>query len=369
MLQNDENPLSKWMVKLTDAQRQRTFSIERIPADPNHRRCLVCGNSTINEPVENQAVTKHNQEVDKNYSMKIAVWNEYLKSCEGNAGKDSKKIAFPTDPTNPTKTIRRTPAKSAYKSQVLQCMASTSKCVMRNSNTCSTCPIWCTNEETGLRYPFEDKCQCPVCQSTCTAAYYVHNFHQLSINIAMLTNQKQAGLADTPNDRKQKLGGFLGSMISSGMQTVFAMQSKQEKKQMKMNNYYKVVDSKRAKTDEQYKAQEIENAFFKSAALNITKQGPSALLYKDRNKIGHILGTDTVVQLPKEGAQLDTKTLGGTNKHAYNNRLVVDASVGKVVTPIQPGMVSRYHIDYSPPHSKEFTTASAGMQLEEESVG
>ena len=33
--QNDENPLSKWMCKLTDAQRDRTFLVNRIPTDPN----------------------------------------------------------------------------------------------------------------------------------------------------------------------------------------------------------------------------------------------------------------------------------------------------------------------------------------------
>jgi len=176
-MQSSENPLSKWMVKLTDQQRQRTFSIDRIPTDPSHRRCLICGNLTINEPIENLQVVKHNLEVDKSYALKMAAWSEYVKESEKNTGKDCKKAAFPADPTNPSKTIRRQPIKSPYKSQVLQCMASTSKCVMRNSDTCSTCPIWCINSETGHRYPFESKCECPVCTSTCTAAYYVHNFH------------------------------------------------------------------------------------------------------------------------------------------------------------------------------------------------
>jgi len=169
--QNDENPLSKWMCKLSDAQRDRTFSVERIPTDPNHRRCLVCGNLTINEPEENKQVLKYNQELDRNYKLKMEVWNNYVKSNEEFAGQDRKKNPFPVDPTNPSKTMKRMPVRSPYKSQILQCMASTSKCVMRNSDSCSTCPIWCVNPKTGLRYEFTDKCQFPVCQSTCTAAY------------------------------------------------------------------------------------------------------------------------------------------------------------------------------------------------------
>ena len=370
-IQSDENPLSKWMVKLSDAQRQRTFSIERIPADPNHRRCLVCGNLTINEPEENEQVVKHNEEVDRNYAMKSVAWNEYLKDNDKNEGKNCKKAAFPTDPTNPSKTLKRQPTKAAYKSQVLQCMASTSKCVMRNSDTCSTCPIWCINDKTGLRYPFTSKCECPVCTSTCTAAYHVHNFHVLSINMAMLTNQKEAGLLETTNDKQNKLGGFLGSMFSSGMQTALAMQQTKttgENKKMRRNINSTLMDTKPAAKKE-YKPEDIENAFFESVALNICKQGPSAMSVNDRNEIGGILGTDTQVQLPK-GATLDTVSLGrNANQHGMNNRLAVGGSDEQVVTPIQPGMVSKYHIDYSPPRTKEFEAAAKGIQSDEALVG
>ena len=64
-----------------------------------------------------------------------------------------------------------------------------------------------------------------------------------------------------------------------------------------------------------------KTCFFETTALNICKQGPSAIWAKDREEFGRILGTDIIVQLPKDGAQIDTVTLGSSkrNQHTLNN--------------------------------------------------
>jgi len=101
----------------------------------------------------------------------------------------------------------------------------------------------------------------------------------------------------TAKDKKDKLTGFLGSMFSSGMQTAIVMQSKVTiaNKNMKKIMYGKLMESKK-ESQNQYKDADIENTFFESAALNICKQGPSAISAKDREEFGRILGTDTIVQ-------------------------------------------------------------------------
>ena len=125
-LQTDENPLSKWMLtkKLSDIQRAQNFDPTRVPKDKAHRRCLVCGNMTINDPIENDAVLAHNKQVDENYKKKLNVWNDYLKRKEEMKGKGEKQLAFPKDPTESNKVMRRAPTKGSYKIQILQCMAS-----------------------------------------------------------------------------------------------------------------------------------------------------------------------------------------------------------------------------------------------------
>ena len=83
----------------------------------------------------------------------------------------------------------------------------------------------------------------------------------------------------------------------------------------------------------------------------------------DQKEIGDILGTDTLVQLPKEGVALDTASFGrNSNQHGNNNWLTVGGSVGPVVTPIQPGVVSKHHIDYSPPCTNKFEAAAMGSK-------
>ena len=140
-MQNDSNPLSKWMVRLTDEQRERCFDRARIPVDPAHQKCLVCGLSTINEPIENEEVLRHNRKVDEVFESKMKAWNAFLEQKERSKktnNQNEPKVSWPKDPTEKGKLMKRMPKKGAYKCQVLQCMAATSKCLMRGSDCCTS---------------------------------------------------------------------------------------------------------------------------------------------------------------------------------------------------------------------------------------
>ena len=91
---------------------------------------------SINEPFENEENISLNRTLDASYDTKLKVWNKYVAANEKN-----KKTPFPKDPLHPNKQMRRAPHRSKFKSQLFQCMCSTSKCVTRNSDTCSTCPL------------------------------------------------------------------------------------------------------------------------------------------------------------------------------------------------------------------------------------
>ena len=198
MMQNDNNPLAKWMVRLSDEQRERAIDPSHVPQDPAHQICLVCGNHSINEPIKNEAVLVHNKKVDDVSLKKLKVWNDFLKQSEMSKGSNKMPPSWPTDPTEKNKVIKHTPTKGAYKCQVLQCMFAMSKCFMWNSDCCTTCPITCTNEQ-GQHCNWDDSsgCTCPICTSTCTAAYSVASFDQIAIHVSMLKLQKQAGLKES----------------------------------------------------------------------------------------------------------------------------------------------------------------------------
>ena len=120
----------------------------------------MCGNKSINEQPENKDIVAYNDRVDENFTKRLQAWNDYLDKKEKCKGND-KPPAFPDDPINPTKKIKRMPVKPAYRSPVLQCMCSMSQCVMRGSDVASTCPIGCINKSNPdhARYEFDSTCK------------------------------------------------------------------------------------------------------------------------------------------------------------------------------------------------------------------
>ena len=138
-------------------------------------------------------------------------------------GKDEKQLTFPKDPRKFNKLKRHNPTEGSYKIQILQCMASTSQYIMKNSDTCSTCPIKCINPNTGKRYDFSSKCTCPIYSSICNVAYSAAaSFDKISLYyVSMLKFKKEARLNQSDLDKTEKLQSYCQHCYCCKMQSVY----------------------------------------------------------------------------------------------------------------------------------------------------
>jgi hypothetical protein len=252
--------------------------------------------------------------------------------------------------------MRQAPTRGKLKSQIWMYMCSTSKCLMQNSDNGSTCPINCCDVENGnKRYPYvgsPPNCMCPICVCQCTEAYTVADIHKISI-------QKSQQAYD---NHVQKMGkteyyvtNFFGHMFESGMETVGAF-VQQQKNQMR-GGY----------NDKKKQGQQVShtsNLLYETTAKNIALKGAQSLLLLDRKRLGDFCGNSTRCSLPN-GKMFDTKTIGMSNKHAYNNQLGSRGKLVGLVTPVkpQPGMVDNLNIDFSLPHSEEFKATYSSSSL------
>ena len=58
--------LSKDII-LSDSQRERLWSVDRVPVPVPHQFCVMCGHKSTNLPIENDKVQKHNKEVEEKF--------------------------------------------------------------------------------------------------------------------------------------------------------------------------------------------------------------------------------------------------------------------------------------------------------------
>ena len=353
---NEEaNPFSRGFAKLTPAQRERIFSPQLVPDDPAQQNCLICGHPSINCPEENNAVVAYNAKVEETFNQKLKVWNDYI------AANDSKqpnepKDPFPIDPTNSSKVLKRVPVRGPMKSQLFQCMCSTSKCVSRNSDTCSTCPIKCTDSTTGSRYTFggtPPSCQCPVCKCTCTAAYFVEDFHKLSIDISI--QKANEGKTESELDKSNtNVNAFLNTMFINAKKSMTPTENDIKNNSCCFTKSSLASASKRSADN----IDDSQNRYFESMALNIAREGPLLTTPVDRRRLGSEFGASTIVTLP-DGNAFNTRVLGHQKDgHAINNNLLGDLSRVSPSTPF-PGMTSRLEIDFSQP-TDDFIKAACG---------
>jgi len=122
--------------------------LAREPNDEVLRKCLFCGCPSINEQPENRDIVATNTQNDSVFSQKNAAWTRFLAVREKNP-----QTPLPKDPITNID-MKRAPTRVTSKSPILQCMCSTSKCVMQGSDVSSTCPIGCIDNATHARYPF-----------------------------------------------------------------------------------------------------------------------------------------------------------------------------------------------------------------------
>ena len=113
------------------------------------------------------------------------------------------------------KVMLRHPHRAKMMIQTIQCMCSTSSCIMEKSNISSTCPIKCIDCKTGERFHFSGephrKCQCHICQCKCMYAC-----SKADIPRIMLASRTPTS-SDTDNtDSAINATRFLGNMMSAG---------------------------------------------------------------------------------------------------------------------------------------------------------
>ena len=356
ILQKGSNPLAKWMVKLSDAQKERTFSCDRVPADEKFRNCLVCGNPSINEPTKNEGILQYNANIISDFDKKSKVWIQFTKDREkGKASSTQKAPSYPKDPTDPRKDMKRAPVMGKMRSHIYQCMCLTSKCIMRNSDIGSTCPIKCINPESGQRYEWDDSagCTCPICKSICSAAYSDSDFGAIATQAGMVKLQEAAGLGkrsqlDETMGIRSLLSGYLGNAAEA---------AKAQAEQIQRKNMVPPVNS----FDPSH-LQSIGNVFHETAALNIVK-GAGMIPAGIKQKMAETFGTSTIVSLPMAGVpKFDTKSIGrSAKKHSTNNRLLGDGAT--VTPPVHAGMQSRLQINYQQPQTDEFKDAVSSFAL------
>ena len=192
---------------------------------------------------QNKAVVSHNKKVDKCFALRMKVWISFLQQKESakKANDTSTKISWLKDPVEKGKLMKRMPKKGAYKCQILQCMAATSKCLMQGSDCCTSYPIKCVDEN-GKRYKWVGlSCSCPVCRSMCQAAYSVSKFNQIAIQVSVLKFTKEAGLDKTQFEKMQKLQGLFAGWFGNGITAAKNMRSKRIQIAMAVLNQIQVV--------------------------------------------------------------------------------------------------------------------------------
>jgi len=350
-VRNEErNPLKRGFLPLSLVQSERTFSKKMVPKDRAHQKCMMCGHFSINEQIENKGIMEHNKEVKEVYDKKMEVWKEFKEKERANAGKkDGKNIAYPKDPTDPKRVMKMKPKMGITKVQRLQCMCSTSKCISKSSDICSTCPIKCRDPATGTRYSFEPHCTCPICTCTCTASYGIDEFHKLSIDIAMYkaAEKKKKGGVDENEESNQNIQSFISTMFNNSVQSAISSATKNRAmNELDTNDLQR--DSSKKMSEAEYNA--VQDSLYESMALNIAREGPQLTTELDRRRMASLFGTETTVSLPN-GQTINTKALGQRkNQHGFNNNLIghlLDDNDG-TGGPF-PGMIDNMHLSLANP--------------------
>ena len=312
-------------IKLTNEQRDFTFTPEQVPVIEKYKKCVMCDHECVNLPPTNLEIDTHNKQQEVEYQRKLKLFENNLKAAAD--GRHSQ--SAPT----------RRPYRRNFKQPILMCMCSKSYCLGDFSGGSDGCPIKC-NLQNGQRYCFEGvpkSCSCPICKCKCSFACHISDIDKLIL--ARKVNGPETLQKKSSFDYSTTTPNFLRNIMSDAFQ--FGIQNHQ-KEVLKSTA---VQPSVEVNTENQNHLLAIAaSSACHNAALNIVTDSQKLTL-KDRKELRKGLGVpNTKVRLPS-GNQFDTKTLvGSPDKHASNNRLNTrpDSKVGSY----SPGMRTRLDIDY-----------------------
>ena len=337
-------------IKLTNEQRDLSFTAECVPIIEVYKKCVMCGHACVNLPPTNLQIDAHNQQQEEDYQKKLKLYENNLKAAVD--GRPSQ--------TAPT----RRPYRRNFKQPILMCLCSKSYCLGDFSGSTDGCPIKCKNEH-GQRYGFDGvpkSCSCPICKCKCSFACQISDVDKL-ILARKVNGQATAQPKISSFDYSTTTPNFLRDIMSDAFQ--FGIQSHKKK----------VLREETARSTIEVD-QELQNHLLSVAATNAchnaSLNNSQKLTLKDRKELRLGLGKpNTKVRLPS-GNVLDTNTLvGSPDKHASNNRLSNRPS--SKIASISPGMRTRLDIDYGDictsfddiiSENKLANTTSAGSNVE-----
>ena len=315
-------------VTLTNFQRQRRWSKERVPVAPSLQLCVMCGLQSTNEPEENENVIEHNDIVLKDYVAKLKVWSDY----------EAKKFKTVTAVRKPSG-MKRKPQRGKFLQPIIQCMCSTSSCMMEGTDINSSCPIKCIDPATEERYPFigtgsDRHCSCPICLSKCSFACKIDDVPKFLITTRAIppTTEK--------SDDKKNLGAASSAFLSSVFENAVESRFKKMRDDIDSENMLNHGKKSSKKVYENV-IQRGKNGIAQEASTHIAKFGNQKLNHEEINFLRNQIGRPSTKVVLPNGANFDTRYIMSDGQHGKNNRLGTTST-----KPIHPGMKSNLKVDF-----------------------
>ena len=337
-------------VTLTNSQKQRCWKKERVPVNEGLQFCVECGHKSTNFPIENDEYKAHNDEVEKNYLQKLKEWNKY----EAKRAKDpsARKPAG----------MNRKPQRGKIMHPMIQCMCSTSSCMMEGRDISSSCPVKCCDPITQQRFPYtgtgsDRHCSFPICKCQCSFYCVIDDIPKYETNVRAIR-------VATDDSNEVKAPGeascaFLASVLQSAVKSGFEDMKNDYSRETAASN----LGKKSSQNVHQNIMHRTQNAICEKAGVDIVKTGNQLLSLEEKHYLRQQIGRpSTKVQLPN-GTEFDTRYIMANGQHGNNNRL--GDSVTKAV---HAGMKSNLKIDLSGATDK-FIQAAAKCQSNALDIG
>ena len=308
-------------------------------------------------------MVERNQLRLRKFETRQKIWSEYVLLRDEANNNGDPPPAFPRDPSNGNKEMKRAPSKPTATSTSsnslevarLLCMCLNSTCLTEGSDMGSSCPAKCRVRGEGdhrtdtvlatdpslQRHDWTDshprRCSCPICQCTCNRLFRVQD-HQ-SIALALLQRGNRRALVDSNQTHDQQLSNFLGRSMLSGMMAVGDAQA---------------VQQSRNDGENQLSASVRNDTFYTAASETIVRTGgdlSSGAVQLMQTQFQR----STDVTLPG-GQGFSTRLVSANDSaHVKNNRI---GGVASNANTTAPGMLSNTHINYTRA-TNEYAAAAA----------
>lgn len=337
---------------LTKEMKERKFDPLRAPKDEKSKNCVYCGHPTVNYPEENEGVRDYNKKIMEMNTKRWKVWSQYLeKQASG------RNVPKPIDPLDKSgkKIMERKPCPKEYKTLMMQCMCSTSKCLQVGSDCGSTCPIKCIDSATGLRYktdPETGLCTCKVCTCKCCRLYNINSIPSISFQVNKKKALQELQNGETFNINANTNPIQYASFFYGTIQDAFEKTTQETAEELSL----------KASATEKQKQQIITNKkrqAFHDAASTIAATGHVYMSAKEKAELMEDYGNETRVELCG-GDVVDTRFMGSPEgKHAYSNNLINASALSSNTNEpvIQRGMINNLYIDHSKPYTEAYKKA------------